>query len=143
VWKRRRRELDDELATLQHTRRLRERLHAIDRPTAQRREHTRLTDQQLAEVLGPRPTDAWRARLWAALAEQIHTYRSTWQVTDRHSVLGHDPDDPAHQRARADLAETLRAAAKALGTPQRDGPNPTHTQPERERGQERGVAPGR
>jgi hypothetical protein len=120
VWKRLRGELDTELADLRHTRELRVALAGIDqRPL---RHPTELDDTQLERLLGAVPDHEWRRGLRDGLIEEIHTYRRRWNVTDPRNVLGPQPADPDHQHDRDELADTLRAAARALGTsPQPSG----------------------
>jgi hypothetical protein len=114
TWKRRRSELDHELTHLRTTRGLRVRLADVDRrpqPPA-----TDLDDTQLQRLLGPVPDDHWRQGLRDGLVEEITTYRRRWNVTATRNILGPDPADPDHRRDRDELADTLRAAARALGT---------------------------
>jgi hypothetical protein len=118
TWKRRRTELDDELTQLRTTRGLRARLADVDR--RQPRGVTDLDDSQLERLLGPVPDNDWRRSLRAGLIEELHTYRRRWNVTDTRNVLGPEPADPDHRRDRDELADTLRAAAVALGTSPRE-----------------------
>jgi hypothetical protein len=120
TWKRRRTELDDELADLQRRRDLQAKLTDLDRPAPSGRDPTRLTDRQLTHLLGHVPTDPWRHQLRDALTDEIHTYRKRWNVTDPNTALGPQPDDPAHRTERTELADTLRASARALGTARPD-----------------------
>ena len=141
AWKRHRTELDDELEALCDKRNLHQQFPAGGaRPTAaveppepsvkrdcdqrdaqlQARpatppKATDVTDQQLTEALGPVPNEDWR-RLWHGLADEIHTYRRRWNITDPHTLLGAEPHDPEHQRERTELAELLRASARELSS---------------------------
>jgi hypothetical protein len=81
-----------------------------------RRHPTELDDTQLERLLGAVPDNEWRRGLRDGLIEEIHTYRRRWNVTDPRHVLGPHPADPDHQHDRDELADTLRAAARALGT---------------------------
>jgi hypothetical protein len=139
TWKRLRSELDTELATLRHIRELRHALADID--LRHDRHPTELDDQQLDVLLGPVPDHKWRRGLRDGVIDEIHTYRRRWNVTDPRNVLGPTPDDPDHQHDRDELARTLRAAARALGT-NRNGtarePDPRRRQ--RPQIQPRGIA---
>jgi hypothetical protein len=118
TWKTRRDELDTELDQTRSTRRLRDQLADIDVPS--RRHPTELDDTQLERLLGHVPDNEWRRGLRDGLIDEIHTYRRRWNVTDPRNVLGPLPAAPDHRRDRDELADTLRAAAKALGTRQRE-----------------------
>ena len=121
VWKRRKTELDDELQQLRERRELHEpfaKPEVVVRAAAVT--PTELTDQELIEALGPVPEDEWRRRLWTGLAEEISTYRQRWNITDPHTLLGGETDDPHRQQDRNELADALRAAARELtGQPHR------------------------
>jgi hypothetical protein len=138
TWKRRRNELDDELTHLRTTRGLRARLADLDRRPQQ--PATDLTDAQLERALGPVPDDDWRRRLRDGLIAEIHIYRRRWSVTDERNVLGPDPVDPDHQRDRDELADTLRAAARALGTSPEPPGSDTSTRCRHQHDQALGVA---
>jgi hypothetical protein len=114
TWKSRRDELDTELDQVRTTRRLRDQLADLDLPS--RRHPTELDEHQLEQLLGPQPDKQWRRGLRDGLIAEIHTYRRRWNVTDPRNVLGAIPADPDHRHDRDELADTLRAAAKALGT---------------------------
>jgi hypothetical protein len=118
TWKTRRDELDTELDQTRSTRQLRDRLADLDVPSW--RHPTELDDTQLERLLGPVPDNEWRRGLRDGLIDEIHTYRRRWNVTDPRNVLGPTPTAPDHRRDRDELADTLRAAAKALGTRQRE-----------------------
>jgi hypothetical protein len=138
TWKRRRSELDDELTHLRTTRELRARLADIDHRPQQ--PATALTDAHLERLLGPVPDDDWQQRLRDGLIEEIHTYRRRWNVTDARNVLGPDPAHPDQRRDRDDLADTLRAAARALGTSPEPPGSGTSTRCRHQHDQARGVA---
>jgi hypothetical protein len=138
TWKRRRSELDDELTHLRTTRELRARLADLDHRPQQ--PATELTDAHLERLLGPVPEDAWRRRLRDGLIEEIHTYRRRWNVTDARNVLGPVPAHPDHQRDRDELAETLRAAAHALGTSPQPPGGDRSARCRQQQGHARGVA---
>jgi hypothetical protein len=119
TWKARREELDTELDQVRTTRRLRDQLADLDLPS--RRHPTELDDTQLEQLLGPQPDHEWRRGLRDGLIDEIHTYRRRCNVTDPRNVLGAIPTDLDHRGDRDELADTLRAAAKALGTRSRPG----------------------
>ncbi|MBS3942002.1 MAG: hypothetical protein KG028_13675 [Actinobacteria bacterium] len=120
TWKHRRQELDEELTELRQLRDLRRDLADVD---LRHEVHpTELDGGQLEKLLGPIPDDDWRQGLRNGVIDEIHTYRRRWNVTDARSVLGPVPDDADHQHDRDELAQTLRAAAKALGTHRRQSP---------------------
>lgn len=114
AWKRRGAELDAELGDLRNTGELRQQLADVDVPASALPDPTRLNDRQLIYMLGPVPDHEWRRQLWNAVAGEVHTYRARWNITDRHTVLGDAGEDPAHERERDELAQTLRASARAL-----------------------------
>ena len=118
TWKRRRSELDQELDQLRDRRHLRAELADVD--VLRERHPTELSNAQLEQVLGPAPENGWRRRLREGVIEEIHGYRQRWNVTDPHRVLGPTATDPEHRRDRDELADTLRASARALGTSDRD-----------------------
>jgi hypothetical protein len=137
TWKRRRAELDHELTNLRTTRGLRVRLADVDRrsqPPA-----TDLADGQLQRLLGPVPDDDWRQGLRDGLVEEITNYRRRWNVTDTRNILGPEPADPDHRRDRDELADTLRAAARALGTSP-EPPGDRNTRCRQQQGHVRDVA---
>jgi hypothetical protein len=138
IWKRRRSELDHELTHLRTTRGLRARLVDVDRRT----QHpvTDLDDAQLDRLLGPVPDDDWQQRLRDGLIEEIHTFRRRWNVTDARNVLGPDSADPDHRRDRDELADTLRAAARTLGTSPEPPGSGTSRRCRHQHDQARGVA---
>lgn len=116
TWRRHHQQLDDELTRLRETHQLRQQLGAPDPTHGAGDPATGLTHEQLLVALGPVPAEGWQSRLWHSLADEIGTYRQRWQVTDPRTVLGPDPDHPAHHHDRDELAATLRASARALGT---------------------------
>ena len=131
-------ELDAELTRLGDTHQIRQQLASVDRPPVVGDDATRLTGEQLVVALGPVPADSWRARLWGALAEEIHTYRQRWEITDPNTVLGPDSDHAQHHQDRDELAATLRASARALGSAP-----PGSQQQDRARTSQRDQEPGR
>jgi hypothetical protein len=134
TWKRRRTELDDELTQLRTTRGLRARLADVDcrpQPPA-----TDMDDTQLQRLLGPVPDDHRRQGLRDGLVEEITTYRRRWNVTDTRNILGPDPADPDHRRDRDELADTLRAAARALGTSPEPGDRNTRSRQQQGHGRD-------
>ena len=131
TWKQRRTELGHELRQLRETRRLRAELTRTEPPALPATTRsTELTAERLTELLGEVPDDPWRARLRDAVIDEIHTYRARWHITDTRTLLGPEPDDPAHRHDRTELADPLRASARALGTrPRPAAPERTRERP--------------
>ena len=126
TWKRRAVELDHELDQL-HRRRQLARETRGNRPHGNGTHPAEFTQDQLVHVLGPVPADPSRSRLWHGVADTIQNYRRRWNITDERTVLGAVTDNQTHFNERHELAFTLRAAARALGT----ASQPAHEQPAR------------
>ena len=109
-WSAKVKEFDDEMLGLKQTQQLREHLGLLDVDG----QTAKLSPEKLERVLGPKPTDGRRARLWQMAADDVQGYRERWDVRDTHVALGGEPEDPEQRRDRERVAELLRTVAPQL-----------------------------